>query len=178
MHLVKEGESDGSSAPSDGFYAGQVIVRYCGVLREKLDQRRNEKHRVRPMLRQDLQEHPRVKRGHDDLGRPVDEGVGHDDVEPGDVEEREEEQGGGLVLNEPDSGVVQLGHVGDKVGMGKPHSFRPSCCARAVREPTSGGRVDEGQVGYVIVGKLDKRGEGEELLIIKIHFPSQYNLLS
>ena len=48
---------------------------------------------------------------------------------PADVEEWEEEQGGGIVLHEPDSGVVQLGHVGNKVGMGKPHSFWPPCCA-------------------------------------------------
>ena len=141
MHLVKQGDSDGSSAPGDVFYGGEVLGCHCRVLSEKLDQRRNEKHCVGPMLCQDLQEHPRVKRGHDDLGRPVAEAVGHDDVEPADVEEGEEEQGGGLVLHEPDSGVVQLGHVGDKVGMGKPHSFRPSCCAGAVREPTGGGRV-------------------------------------
>ena len=81
MHLVKQGESDGSGATSDVFYGGQVVGRHCGVLGEKLDQRRNQKHCVGPVLRQDLQEHPRVKRRHDDLGRPVAEPVGHDDVE-------------------------------------------------------------------------------------------------
>ena len=177
MHLVEQGESDGSGAPGDVFYGGQVVGGHRGVLGEKLDQRRNEKHRVGPVLRQDLQEHPRLKRGHDDLGRTVAEPVGHDDVEPANVEEREEEQGGGLVLHEPDGGVVQLGHVGNQVGMGEPHSFWPPCGARAVRQPASGGRVNGGQVaGVLIVGKLDKRGESELLMSIGITFASQHNL--
>ena len=90
MHLVEQGDSDGSGSPSDVFYGSQVVGRHCGVLGQKLDQRRDQKHRVGPVLRQDLQEHPRVKRGHDDLGCPVAEPVGHDDVEPPDVEEGEQ----------------------------------------------------------------------------------------
>ena len=156
MHLVEQGESNRSGASSKVFYGGQVFGRDCWVLREKLDQRRNEKHCVRPMLCQDLQEHSRVKTGHDDLGRPVAEAVGHDDVEPADVEEGEEEQGGGLVLDEPDIGVVELSHVGHKVGMGESHSFWPACCARAVREPTSGGWVNEGQASFVILAQFHK----------------------
>ena len=177
MHLVEQRESNGSCAPSEVFYRGQVVGGDRGVLGEKLDQWRNQKHRVGPMLSQDLQEHSRIKTGHDDLGRPVAEAVGHDDVEPADVEEGEEEKGGGLVLDEPDGGVVELGHVGDKVGMGEPHSFRPACCARAVREPTSRGWVNERQGSFLIVAKFHKRREGE-LLMIQISLASQHNLVS
>ena len=177
MHLVEQGESNGSGAPSKVFYRGQVVGCHGGVLREKLDQWRNQKHRVGPMLCQDLQEHSRVKTGHDDLGRPVAEAVGHDDVEPADVEEGEEEQGGGLVLHEPDIGVVELGHVGNKVGMGESHSFWPACCARAVREPTSGAWVNEGQASFLIVAQFHKGREGQ-LLMIQISLASQNNLVS
>ena len=177
MHLVEQGESNGSGAPSEVFYRGQVVGCNCGVLREKLDQRRNQKHRVRPMLCQDLQEHARVKTGQDDLGRPVAEAVGHDDVEPANVEEGEEEQGGGLVLDEPDIGVVELSHVGHKVGMGESHSFWPACRARAVREPTSGGWVNEGQASFLIVAQFQKRREGE-LLMIQISLACQHNLVT
>ena len=107
------------------------------------------------------------------------EPVGHDNVEPANVKEREQKQGGGLVLDEPDSGVVQLGHVGNKVGMGKPHSFWPPCCAGAVREPTSGLRVNGGQVaGVLLLAKRDNRRESELLIIIGFTFASQHNLSS
>ena len=129
------------------------------------------------MFRQDLQEHARVKTGHDDLGRPVAEAVGHDDVEPADVEEGEEEQGGGLVLHEPDIGVVQLGHVGNKVGMGKSHSFWPACCARAVWEPTSGGWVNRRHARFLIVAQFHKRREGD-FLMIQISLACHQNLVS
>ena len=53
-----------------------------GMVGKKLDQRRNQKHCVGPVPCQDLQEHLRVKRGQDDLGCPVAQPVGHDDVQP------------------------------------------------------------------------------------------------
>lgn len=101
VHLVKQGEANGSGSSSDVVYRGQVVVRDCRVLRQELDQRWHQKHCVRTMLGQDLQEHPWVKTGHDDLGGPVAKAVGHDDVEPPNVEEGEEEKGGGVVLHEP-----------------------------------------------------------------------------